>query len=328
MIRQHRRPRIALTALMGLMVVLGLGGCGGGGARTTTGAGAAPGLPAATPAASPSPPTCGNPVASLRPPSPMPSAGQMPAGSYLRTIQDRGRLIVGVSQDTLLFGFLNPFSGQIEGFDVDVAHQIAQAIFGDPNRIEYRAITSAERIPKIQDGSVDLVARTFTINCDRRAQVDFSTVYFDAGQRVLVRSDSTATGIQDLGGKKVCATAGSTSIDHINQAASKPIGVTKPDFTDCLVAFQSGEVDAISTDDAILAGLAAQDPYAKIVGARFSAEPYGLAVSLNHPELTRFVNGVLDQMRANGTWTQLYNRWLVPRLEPTAPPPPAAVYRD
>jgi polar amino acid transport system substrate-binding protein len=252
----------------------------------------------------------------------------MPAGSYMRAIQDRGRLVAGVSQDTLLFGFLDPFDGQIKGFDIDVLHQIAQAIFGDPSKIEYRAITTAERIPKIRDGSVDIVGRTFTITCARRGQVDFSSVYFDAGQRVLVRRDSTAGGIQDLGGKKVCATTGSTSIDHISQAASKPIPYPLADFTDCLVAFQNGEVDAISTDDAILAGLKAQDPYAKFVGDRFSDEPYGLGIALGHPEFTRFVNGVLDKMRANGTWASLYNTWLVPSLSKSVPAPPPAAYKD
>jgi polar amino acid transport system substrate-binding protein len=308
-----------------LVVLSVLGGCTGA-SHTTTSAPPAAAVAQATP--SPSAATCGNAVASLRPPAAMPAPGQMPAGSYMRTIQDRGRLVAGVSQDTLLFGFLNPLDGQIEGFDIDVLHQIAQAIFGDATKIEYRAITTADRIPKILDGSVDIVGRTFTINCARRQQVDFSSVYFHAGQRVLVRRDSTAKGIQDLGGKKVCATTGSTSIDHISQVASKPIPYPLADFTDCLVAFQNGEVDAISTDDAILAGLAKQDPYTAIIGDQFSDEPYGLGIALNHPEFTRFVNGVLDQMRANGTWTALYNHWLVPSLTKAAPPPPPAAYKD
>ena len=312
------------AGLLALLVPALLAGCSGATPTATTAPEAA--VAQATP--SPSAPTCGNAVASLRPSGALPAAGQMPAGSYMRVIQDRGRLVAGVSQDTLLFGFLNPFTGQIEGFDIDVLHQIAQAIFGDPNKIEYRAITTADRIPKILDDSVDIVGRTFTINCARRAQVDFSSVYFAAGQRVLVRKDSTAKGIQDLGGKKVCATKGSTSIDHITQAASKPIPYPLADFTDCLVAFQNSEVDAISTDDAILAGLAKQDPYAKLVGDRFSDEPYGLGISLKHPEFTRFVNGVLDQMRANGTWANLYGKWLVPSLSNAVPAPPAAAYKD
>ena len=305
-----------------LAVLALLAGCSG----TIPTAALAPRAPVAQVTPSPSAASCGNVVASLRPPATLPAPGQMPAGSYMRTIQDHGRLVAGVSADTKLFGFLNPFDGQIEGFDIDVLHQIAQAIFGDPNKIEYRAMTGSERINKIRDGSVDLVGRTFTITCDRRQQIDFSSVYFDAGDKVLVRKDSTARGIQDLGGKKVCTTAGSTAIPHLNAVPSKPVPYILADFTDCLVAFQNGEVAAISTDDAILAGLAKQDPYAKIVGDRFSDEPYGLGVSLNHPEFTRFVNGVLDQMRANGTWTRLYNQWLT-SLGPT-PTPPAPAYRD
>ena len=311
----------------GLLVVLVLAllaGCSG----TTRTAALAPQAPVAQVTPSPSAASCGNVVASLRPRAPLPAPGQMPAGSYMRTIEDHGRLVAGVSADTKLFGFLNPFDGQIEGFDIDVLHQIAQAIFGDPNKIEYRAMTGSERINKIRDGSVDLVGRTFTITCDRRQQIDFSSVYFDAGDKVLVRKDSMARGIQDLGGKKVCTTAGSTAIPHLNAVPSKPVPYILADFTDCLVAFQNGEVDAIATDDAILAGLAAQDPYAKIIGDRFSDEPYGIGIALDHPEFTRFVNGVLDQMRANGTWAKLYTQWLVPSLSSTVPPPPAPVYRD
>lgn len=312
------------AGLVVLAVLALLAGCRG----TAPTAALAPQAAVAQATPSPSAASCGNVVASLRPPATLPPPGQMPAGTYMQTIQQHGRLVAGVSADTKLFGFLNPFDGQIEGFDIDVLHQIAQAIFGDPNKIEYRAMTGAERINKIRDSSVDLVGRTFTITCDRRQQIDFSSVYFDAGDKVLVRKDSTARGIQDLGGKKVCTTAGSTSIPHLNAVPSKPVPYILADFTDCLVAFQNGEVDAIATDDAILAGLAAQDPYAKIIGDRFSDEPYGIGISLGHPEFTRFVNGVLDQMRANGTWAKLYAQWLVPSLSATVPPPPAPVYRD
>jgi polar amino acid transport system substrate-binding protein len=268
-------------------------------------------------------PTCANALASAPPPATMPTPGQMPAGSTMATIQKRGRLIVGVAQDQLLFGYLNPFDGQIEGFDVDVARQVAQAIFGDATKIQFQALTVAQRIPALQNGSVDMVADTFTITCARRSQIDFSSVYYDAGQRVLVPSNSTATGIQDLGGKKVCATAGSTSIINLQNAASKPQRVALANDTDCLVALQEGTVDAISTDDAVLAGLAAQDPYTKIVGARFSDEPYGLGIPLGHSDFTSFVNGVLQQMRTNGTWTALYNKWLKSLGPAPAPPTPA-----
>ena len=285
---------------------------------TTT---AAPG-PAPGPA-----PDCGDPTASSRPNPRVPLSGVMPAGTYMREIQDRGKLVVGVSIDTLLFGSVNPFTGQIEGFDIDMLREISKALFdGDPNRLEFKAITYAERIPKIQDGSIDIVAHTMTINCSRRELVDFSSVYYDAGQKVLVRKDSPATRIEDLAGQKVCAAAASTSVDNL---AALPVEfeiVQVVDQTDCLRLFQAGDVAAISTDDTILAGFAAQDPNAKIVGDSFSDEPYGLAISLDHPEFTQFVNGVLDRMRQDGTWKSIYEKWLGDFG--ATPEPPAATYRD
>jgi len=285
-----------------------------------------PPAPSTTTAAAAPAVTCGDPTASSRPSGPLPAPGQMPAGSYMRTIQDRGRLNAGVSPDTLLFGSVNPFTGRFQGFDVDVVKEIAKAIFGDDTHIAYTAVTNAQRIPDVQSGAVDLVAHTMTINCARRALVDFSAVYYDAGQKVLVRSDSSVASINDLGGKKVCAPLGTTSIDNLSKVPSHPVAVGVADVTDCLVAFQQGSVDAISTDDTVLAGMAAQDPYAKVVGDRFTDEPYGVAINLAHPEFTRFVNAVLERMRTDGTWAAIYNRWLG-RFGP-APAPPQAKYRD
>ena len=131
--------------------------------------------------------TC-DPTASLRPAGPP----QVTPGSFMAKIRARGYLIAGVDQNTYHFGYLNPFDGQIEGFDIEMVHAVAAAIFGNPDKVQYKAISDAERIPAIQSGAVDIVAHTMTINCARLQQVDFSTVYFDAGQRVLVRSDSPA----------------------------------------------------------------------------------------------------------------------------------------
>jgi polar amino acid transport system substrate-binding protein len=244
-------------------------------------------------------------------------------------IYRRGRLIAGVDQNTYHFGYLNPADGQLEGFDIDMVHEIAKAIFGNPDAVEFKAITSDQRIPFVVDNSVDIVVRTMTVNCAREQQVDFSSVYYDAGQRVLVRSDSSIRGSQDLGGKRVCGTTGSTSIDAIRDtgithATSPAIPYPVSDWTDCLVALQQGRVDAISTDDSILAGLAAQDPNTRIVGPAFADEPYGMAINKAHPEFVRFVNGVLQRIRSDGTWSNIYTRW----LPAPAPPPPAARYSD
>jgi polar amino acid transport system substrate-binding protein len=252
----------------------------------------------------------------------------MPAGSFMKAIQDRGKLVAGVSQDILLFGYQNPISSQLEGFDIDMIKQVARAIFGDENHIEYRAITSAQRIPLVQDGTVDIVALTMTINCERWKQIDFSSVYYDAGQRVLAPKSSGAQSLQDLSGKKVCAAAGTTSIDNITKSPARPIPISVAEFTDCLVLLQQGQVDAISTDDTILLGLAAQDPTLQVIGPKFTDEPYGLAINQSHPEFVRFVNAVLEKMRQDGTWAGIHNRWLGRVSGGGAPSPPPAKYKD
>lgn len=288
-----------------------------------------------------SPPTtapgCANPTASLAPQGAQPAPGNMPAGSFMATIQNRGRLIVGVDQTTLLFGYLNPADGQIEGFDIDMLRQVAKGIFGDDGqnentRMQFVAITSAQRVPFVKSGQVDIVADTMTINCAREQLVDFSSVYYDAGQRVLVPDNSTITSSADLGAKKVCAAAGSTSIQNVLDTSvthakvpAQPVAVAN--WTDCLVALESGTVDAVSTDDTILAGLAAQDPLSKVVGPKFTDEPYGMAINMGHPDFVRFVNGVLAQMRSNGTWAAIWTRWLSQVFGTTPPAPPAATYR-
>ena len=279
--------------------------------------------PSATSAAPPA--ACGNPLASFAPSGPNPAPGAMPAGSYMAKIKDRGRLIAGVSSDTLLLGARNPLNGQIEGFDIEMLKAVSRAIFGDPNKIEFRVITTAQRIPVLTDGSVDIVARAMTINCARWAQIDFSTEYYLAGQKVLVAKGAPVNRMEDLKGKKVCAPVGSTSMDKLKTFAGLvPVG--SDTHTGCLVLFQQGKVDAITGDDTILAGLAAQDPYAVVVKApAFTKEPYGLGISQKHPEFVKFVNGVLEQMRTDGQWTTAYDTWLKGALGP-APAPPAPVY--
>jgi polar amino acid transport system substrate-binding protein len=275
-----------------------------------------PAVSPAGPAAAAAQGTSCDPTASLRPAGPP----QVTPGSFMAKIRARGYLIAGVDQTTYHFGYLNPLNGSIEGFDIDMVRAVAAAIFGNPNKVQYKAITDAQRIPDIQSGAVDIVAHTMTINCARLKLADFSTVYYDAGQRVLVEKDSRATSIGDLGGKKVCATTGSTSIANIAAARPRPIPVAVPYWTDCLVLLQQGQVAAISTDDSILAGLAAQDPYSRMVGPRFTNEPYGLAISKQHPDFVRFVNAVLAKLRGNGQWAASYAHWIG---TPVPAPPPA-----
>ena len=164
--------------------------------------------------------------------------------------------------------------------------------------------------------------RTFTINCERRKDVEFSAVYFESSQRILVHRDSTVTGLADLAGRKVCAVKDSTSIDRIASAEPRPIPIEVANWSDCLVLFQLGQVEAISTDDTILAGMAEQDPYTKIVGPALGAEPYGIGVPIANKDMVRFVNGVLERIRADGTWAAISQRHLAVLDPPPLPPVP------
>jgi polar amino acid transport system substrate-binding protein len=252
----------------------------------------------------------------------------MPTGSTMARIALRGKLVVGVNQNTYNMGYRDPFTGQIDGFDIDLAHAVAKAIFGDPEAVQLRALNSEQRVPALRDGQVDLVVQTMSITCDRLREVSFSTVYYEAQQQVLVRKNSGFRGMDDLGGRKVCANRGSTSIRNIAAARSRPVTMTVSDWTDCLVMLQQGQVDAISTDDVILAGMASQDRFTEIVGPSIAKEPYGMAVPRTDEDFLRFVNGVLERVRSDGTWAASYRRWLDALIPGPAPAPPTPRYKD
>jgi len=249
------------------------------------------------------------------------------SGSSLDTIRERGTLRAGVGADGLLFGFLDPNSGQLGGFDVAMAELVAGALFGGDgaDHVDLIPIRSAERIERLRNGDVDIVVKTMTITCARWGQIDFSATYFDAGQRLLVRADSEIEGIDDLTTERICAIPGTTSIARLEEQGVETVEADT--WTGCLVKVQLGQAEGVSTDDTILAGLAAQDPLLRVVGEPFSAEPYGIGVADENEDLTRFVNAALEQAKADGTWAEIYNRWLERTLGP-APNPPDAQYRD
>lgn len=257
-----------------------------------------------------------DPTASLSPSS------QIAPSSTMAKIRERGHLVVGVDQNSFLFGFSDPETGDLHGFDIDIAREVARSLLGDPKAVKFKAISSAQRISALQNGEVDIVVRTFSITCERLEQINFSSVYYVAGQRVLVSADSTVRDLSDLGGKRVCATHDSTSLINIAASKAEPVPVAVDDWSDCLVLLQQGQVAAISTDDTILAGMRAQDRTStKIVGDRFTEEYYGIGIPKENEDMVRFVNAVLENIRG-GAWQASYDRWLREHLGPASPPKP------
>lgn len=258
-------------------------------------------------------------TSSLRP---FPTRAQ--ADEAVQNIRNRGRLIVGLDIGSNLFSFRDPITGQITGFDVDIAGEVARDIFGTPSQVEYRILSSADRVSALQNNQVDIVVKTMTITCQRKELVDFSSEYLAVDQRIMAPRDSPITRSQDLAGKRVCAVKGTTSLDRVREIDPPPMVVEVVTWADCLVALQQRQVDAVSTDDAILAGLVAQDPYLHIVGPSMQEGAYGIGVSKDNDGLVRFVNGTLERIRRDGTWNTLYRKWL--SVLGPAPSPPVPRY--
>ncbi|ULO10595.1 glutamate ABC transporter substrate-binding protein [Paenibacillus sp. 19GGS1-52] len=226
-------------------------------------------------------------------------------------IKERGKLLVGVKYDTKLFGLKDPGSGEVEGFDIDISKAIAKHILGDENAIELKEVTSKTRIPMLNNGEIDMVVATMTITEERKKEVDFSDVYFQAGQSLLVKKGSAITGIQDVTkDTKVLGSKGATSIKNIKE---KVPGITVLEFDnyqDAFSALKAGQGDALTTDDSILYGMAAQDPGYEVVGEPFSDEPYGIAVQKGNTDVVQAVNDTLAELKTSGDYDAIYTKWI------------------
>ncbi|MDG9721466.1 MULTISPECIES: glutamate ABC transporter substrate-binding protein [unclassified Streptomyces] len=236
---------------------------------------------------------------------------------------EKRKLVVGVDQNSYRWGYRDPNSGgdaELEGFDIDLVRRIAEDILGDRDAVQFKAIPTDQRVPAIQDGRVDMVVRTMTINCDRLADVAFSAPYFKTGQQVLAPKSSGITGYdKTLAGKKICTAAGSTALSTLERdqkdgrlPADVDLGTTVPSQLDCLVRLQLGEVDAVVTDGALAASQAAQDPTVELRGTDFTTEYYGVAMKKDADDLVRRVNQILVEWRADDArgWKYSYDTWL------------------
>lgn len=236
--------------------------------------------------------------------------------SYMYAVQTKGKLRIATQEDNPPFSVKDPATNTWKGFDVDFAKEVAKGIFGANADlgavIEWVPVTSATRIPVLQENKADVVIKTFTINEDRKKQIDFSTTYFFTGQRVLVKKDSTVTDIKGLSGKTVCSQTGSTSEKNMT-AANKDIRPLLLDsYPACLLALQQGQADAVTTDETILFGLVTRDPNTKIVGPYFSTEPYGIGIAKDRQGMDVFLNSLIAKMIEDGRWANLYKTHITP----------------
>ncbi|WP_458122535.1 glutamate ABC transporter substrate-binding protein [Paenibacillus sp. Z6-24] len=233
------------------------------------------------------------------------------ASAQIDQIKQRDKLIVGVKYDTKLFGLKDPGSGKVEGFDVDMAHALAKSILGDESKVELKEVTSKTRIPMLNNGDVDMVIATMTITDARKKEVDFSDVYFQAGQSLLVKKGSPIQGIEDVtADTTILAAKGATSIDNIEEKVPDVKVLEFDNYQDAFNALKAGQGDALTTDDAILYGMAAQDPNYEVVGKPFTDEPYGIAVKKGQTGLVEAINKGLTDMKADGSYDELYKKWI------------------
>ena len=256
-------------------------------------------------------------------------APTFPAGSTMANIQSKGKLVVGVKYDQPGFGQRNPTNNQIEGFDVEIGKLMAVGIFGGTvdslgNKIELVEAISRNREPFIQNGNVDIVVATYTINDARKQVVDFAGPYFIARQDIMVKSaDNAIKGVGDLNGKRVCTATGSTSERNLRAQAPQADLLLFGTYSECAQALGDGRVVAVSTDAPILAGLVQQSGGAyKLVKAPFSDEPYGIGLKKGDEAFRAFLNDRLEAIYASGEWARAYEKTLgAIGLEPTTPPP-------
>lgn len=244
-----------------------------------------------------------------------------PEGSALRAIQDRGKLIAGVKYDVPLFGFLNPTTNKVEGFDVEIAREVARKIFGNPDAIEFKEAISKNRIPYLADGTVDIVVSTMTANAERAEQINFSDTYYVAGQSLLVKKGSDVQTIDNLAGKVVATVKGSTSEKNIREKAPQATVELYDTYADAVQALQSGRADAVTTDDIILYGFQSQNPdQLEVVGGQFTKEPYAIGIKKDSAELTEAVNTTLREIKDSGRWAEIYKQFIPEQEVPAVPP--------
>jgi glutamate transport system substrate-binding protein len=255
------------------------------------------------------------------------------AGTTMAKLQAAGKITVGVKYDQPGFGQRNPTTNQIEGFDVEIAKLIAAGIFGGTaadaaSKVTFTEAQSANREPFIQNGTVDMVIATYTINDTRKQIVDFAGPYFIAHQDIMVKaSDNSIKSVTDLNGKKVCSVTGSTSATNVKAKAPQVDLTLFGTYSDCAAALGDGRVVAVTTDAPILGGLVStSNGQFKLVKAPFTDEPYGIGLKKGDDAFRSFVNDRLEAIYKSGEWASAFSATLGKIGLDTPTPPPVDRY--
>jgi len=216
----------------------------------------------------------------------------------------------GVKADTNLFGFYNIESGQIEGFDVDIAKALTDEMTDGKGEAEFVEVTSKTRIPLLKNGKIDGILATMTITEEREKEVDFSDSYFNGGQSLLVPEDSEIDGIEDLTeNNTVLAIKGSNSTQTMRELAPQVEVLDLENYSEGFVALQSGQGDTLTTDNAILLGMIDTNPGYRLAGANFTEEPYGVAINKGQEDFHEMLDEALDTIQGNGVYDEIYANW-------------------
>jgi len=233
-----------------------------------------------------------------------------PAGaqSTLETVKKRGKLIAGVKTDFPPFGTVDA-AGKNVGFDVDVAHRFAKALFNDDNQVELVAVTSGNRIPFLQSSKIDIIIATVTITDERRQVVEFSEPYFMSGSLILVPKASAVTSLDELGGKTVAVIQGAIQDKDVEQLQPKASRVKFGKVSEAVLALKGGRADAYVHDDIVILSLAKENADLKAVGKTFVPRPYGIAVRKGDTEFITWVNAELKKMHTDGTYDRLWKKY-------------------
>jgi ABC-type amino acid transport substrate-binding protein len=234
-------------------------------------------------------------------------AGAAGAGT-LDEVKKRGKLIAGVKTDFPPFGYVDS-AGKNLGFDVDVAHLFAKALFNDENQVELVAVTSGNRIPFLQSNTIDIIIASVTITDERKQVVEFSDPYFLSGGLLLVPKASAIKGVEDLAGKTVAVIQGAIQDKDIEQLAPKANRVKYGKVSEAVLAVKGGRADAYAHDDILILTLLKENPDLKAVGKPFTPRPYGIAVRKGENEFNAWVNAQLAKMRQDGTYDKLWKKY-------------------